>query len=375
MPDSGTLSKVPCANELEIDLEMGTSDELDVEKRDLFQLVNFICNADHSGLKINEPALNMTCLFDQLQTLQLDGERATGELLLQIIANNVASFAALKTIIWDNYMSPLNELLPLWGLPAEHIEVSVGEPVAQSLKRWPAPTHSLKKLNLYYSTIAISTVKKLLRLSPCLELFRYDHLMDVINRRTWQDCSLLMAALQQVRPTLRELDLSITLYSGCGDHDVDCFNISPVKGQLGPLQKFSHLRKLKAPIVTLLGWSPGKLPLRLAEVLPAGLTHLGLTEDLLAQYSYEWDDELVLEEMDAFLGVWRSVTPDLQAVEVWICRAFNRWKDAEVEQLRMMCEKAGVLCTVHEQREHSCFAMGFQWVRQPQPRPIRKLLP
>jgi hypothetical protein len=181
MPDSGTLSKVPCANELEMDLEMGTSDELDVEKRDLFQLVNFICNADHNGLKINEPALNMTCLFDQLQTLQLDGERATGELLLQIIANNVASFAALKTIIWDNYMSPLNELLPLWGLPAEHIEVSVGEPVAQSLKRWPAPTHSLKKLNLYYSTIAISTVKKLLRLSPCLELFRYDHLMDVIS--------------------------------------------------------------------------------------------------------------------------------------------------------------------------------------------------
>ena len=61
----------------------------------------------------------------------------------------------------------------------KHIEASVEEPVAQSLKRWPAPTHSLKKLNLNYSTIAIRTVKKLLRLSPCLELFRYDYLMDL----------------------------------------------------------------------------------------------------------------------------------------------------------------------------------------------------
>jgi hypothetical protein len=86
-------------------------------------------------------------------------------------------------------------------------------------------------------------------------------------------------------------------------------NISPVRGQLGPLKKFSRLRKLKAPIVTLLGWSPGALPLRLAEVLPAGLRHLGLTEDMLSQCTYEWDEELVLEELDAFLGVWRSVTP------------------------------------------------------------------
>ena len=175
-----------------------------------------------------------------------------------------------------------------------------------------------------------------------------------------------MTALQQVQPTLRELDLSIDLYSKCSE-EVDDFNILPVKGQLSSLQGFSHLRKLKAPIVALLGWSPGELPFRLAEVLPVGLTHLGLTEDMVTQYGYEWDEELVLEELDAFLGVWRSVTPDLQAVDVWIFR-FYRWKDADEARLRMMCEEAGLLCTIHDQTSHSCSLMDFQLL-QPLPKP------
>ncbi|KAN0083193.1 hypothetical protein V8E54_002281 [Elaphomyces granulatus] len=376
MPDSGTLlSKLPYANN---ELEMDTSDELDelkidhfdkldellctVETRDLaaFRRVNFICNVNDNDWDIDGLALRVARLLDalpQLQTLQLDGPRGTGDLLLRAIADSVTSFTALKTVIWGRYRSPLNELLPLWGSHVEHIEVSVAEPVAQSLNRWPVPIHSLKKLNLHYSTIRIGTVEELLRLSPCLELFRYDHRMDAVNKKTWQDCSLLIAALQQVQLTLRELDLSLTLYSSCRDHEVDCFEILPVKGQLGPLQVFSRLHKLKAPIVTLLGWSPGEKPLRLAEVLPRGLTHLGLTEDMLWQCTYEWNKELVLEELNAFLDVWRSVTPDLQAMEFWIS-----WGDAEEAKLRMKCVEAGVLCNFQPYAEGSYSAMGFQWV-------------
>jgi hypothetical protein len=44
----------------------------------------------------------------------------------------------------------------------------------------------------------------------------------------------LMTDLQQVQPTLRELDLNVALYSQFAE-EVDDFNISPVKGQLGPL--------------------------------------------------------------------------------------------------------------------------------------------
>jgi hypothetical protein len=167
-----------------------------------------------------------------------------------------------------------------------------------------------------------------------------------------------MAALQQVQSTLKELDLSVDLYSEAAE-EVEQRTIWPVSGQLGPLRGFSCLRKLKAPIVTLLGWSPDQL-YRLAEVVPTGLTHLGLTEDLASQSTYEWTEQSVLEELEVFLSVWRSATPDLQVVEVWLDEVYCRWEDAEVAQLRMMCEKAGVLCIVYME---SSSPMTSQWVR------------
>jgi hypothetical protein len=169
----------------------------------------------------------------------------------------------------------------------------------------------------------------------------------------------LTAALQQVQSTLRELDLGLGVYCESSG-ETDYLDIRPVSGQLGSLRKFPSLRRLKAPIVTLLGWSPGELPLRIAEVVPAGLTHLGLTEDMELQCTYEWNEELVLEELAAFLGVWRRATPDLQVMEVWLS---PRWKDADVEHLRMMCKEAGILCFVHLCNEPSSSPMT-QWVRQ-----------
>lgn len=75
------------------------------------------------------------------------------------------------------------------------------------------------------------------------------------------------------------------LYNHLAD-EVDGVEIRPVSGQLGPLRELSCLRKLKAPIVMLLGWSPDELLLPLEEVVPAGLTHLGLTEDFASQCMY-----------------------------------------------------------------------------------------
>jgi hypothetical protein len=85
------------------------------------------------------------------------------------------------------------------------------------------------------------------------------------------------------------------------------------------------------------------------------------------QCTYEWDEELILEELDAFLGIWRSATPNLQVLEVWLGRTYDRWKDAEVAQLRTMCEEAGLLCIVHWQggyMQTCCSVINFQWVRQ-----------
>ena len=106
----------------------------------------------------------------------------------------------------------------------------------------------------------------------------------------WQNGLLLTAALRQVQSTLRELDLSVELYSDAAPDEVDSVNIRPTNGQLGPLRELSCLRKLEAPIVMLLGWSPDELLLPLEEVVPAVLTHLSLAEDLAAQHNYEWNE-------------------------------------------------------------------------------------
>ena len=90
----------------------------------------------------------------------------------------MTSFKELKTVIWGSHGTPLNELLPLWGFSLEHIEVRMAEPVS-SIKHWPAPISSLRRLNLHRSNITDRTLRKLLRLSPCLETLRYDRLCNV----------------------------------------------------------------------------------------------------------------------------------------------------------------------------------------------------
>ena len=340
-------------------LKIDTFDKLDellhtAGKRDLAAIrqFNFIYNVDddHLDRGLELQTARFLGALPQLQILQLDQtvpwqlptSKAMSQLLQRAITEaSATSFRELKTIIWGLYKNPLDEMLPLWGFPVEHIEVSVREPVAWPYRPWPAPNPSLKRLNLHSSTIQENTLEKLLHLSPCLEVLRHVHSCNVsaVSSEWSQDGSILTAALRQVQSTLRELDLSVYLYSTYALQVEDIDYIFPVSGQLGPLREFSCLRKLKAPIATLLGWSPDKL-FPLAEVVPTGLTYLGLTEDLLTQYTSEWHEEFVVKELAAFLSVWRSVTPDLQVLEVWLKLA--RWWDEDEEleemtQMRKMC--------------------------------------
>jgi hypothetical protein len=388
MPESSTNNELVTDASDESDvLKIDTFDKLDellhtAGKRDLAAIrqFNFIYNVDddHLDRGLELQTARFLGALPQLQILQLDQtvpwqlptSKAMSQLLQRAITEaSATSFRELKTIIWGLYKNTLDEMLPLWGFPVEHIEVSVREPVAWPYRPWPAPNPSLKRLNLHSSTIQENTLEKLLHLSPCLEVLRHVHSCNVsaVSSEWSQDGSILTAALRQVQSTLRELDLSVYLYSTYALEVEDIDYIIPVSGQLGPLREFSCLCKLKAPIATLLGWSPDKL-FPLAEVVPTGLTYLGLTEDLLTQYTSEWHEEFVVKELAAFLSVWRSVTPDLQVLEVWLKLA--RWWDEDEEleemtQMRKMCEEAqesGLSFIVHHRRDtHS--QMTFQWAR------------
>ena len=206
MSDLDNPSKVLCANcnnelkksdkvkidadklEIYIDRKQKiTFDRLDkllrtVEKSNLatFRRVNFFYDVNQNDPDIDELELRTARFLGslpQLQTLHLQRFASTGRLLQQTIAEaTVTSFRELKTVIWDTDRSRLDELLPLWMFPVEHIEVKVKEPVSWPGQHWPAPTYSLKRLNLHRSSITDRTLGKLLSLSPCLELLRYDHL-------------------------------------------------------------------------------------------------------------------------------------------------------------------------------------------------------
>ena len=181
------------ADELKIDthkrkITFHRLDELlrTVEKCDLaaFRRVNFMYDVNEYDLDIDKLELRTARFLgslSQLQTLQLDGWEFTGQLLKRTIAEaTVTSFRELKTVIWGSHPSPLDELLPLWRFSVEHIEVRAAEPVTRLLrKHLPAPTSSLKRLNLHRSTITDRTLGTLLSLSPCLELLRYNHLCHV----------------------------------------------------------------------------------------------------------------------------------------------------------------------------------------------------
>jgi hypothetical protein len=180
-------------NKLKLDTnkpKLDTFDKLDellrtVEKRDLaaFQRVNFVYDFEGNDPDIDKLELRTARFLSSLphvQTLQLEGWALTGRLLQRTIGKGaLMPFRELKTVIWGSHDSPLDELLPLWRLSVEHIEVRVAEPVARSRKDWPAPTPSLRKLNLHRSTITDRAFADLLNLSPRLELLRYDHLCHV----------------------------------------------------------------------------------------------------------------------------------------------------------------------------------------------------
>jgi hypothetical protein len=129
---SPDMSEVPCANdELMTDesdeLKIDTFDKLDellrtVEKHDLaaFRRVNFIYNVNYNDSDMDGQELRTARFLGalpRLQTLQLDGFTATGQLLQRAITEaSATSFGELKTVIWGSYRSPLDEVLPLWGL-------------------------------------------------------------------------------------------------------------------------------------------------------------------------------------------------------------------------------------------------------------------
>jgi hypothetical protein len=156
------------------------------------------------------------------------------------------------------------------------------------------------------------------------------------------DCTELTAALDHVSSTLEEFELCVRTYFTVSQEHHE---LPTIKGQLGPLCELSCLRYLEAPIAVLLGWSPEQ-GRPLAEILPASLVCLHVTEDLCYCRLYAWTEELVLDKLETFFARVHKTLPLLEKFELtpW---SFKRWDFGLGEQLHAMCWNADIACEIN----------------------------
>jgi hypothetical protein len=207
----------------------------------------------------------------------------------------------------DYYVYP-SSVLPLFSLPRiRRIEAHrVDDGGETTIPAVIAPCHSLRELVLVRCQLTPGSLAALLRASPDLTSLRCDLVLDAEHApapaqapagigsttTTWYDLDEVRASLGPLQGSLEDLSLALNLWSSSG---IDCGNdlsgVRPgIRGSLGPglLRGFGRLARLSASLPVLLGWhvrgSPG-----LADVLPAGLRSLTVTNEMFFWWRYEWD--------------------------------------------------------------------------------------
>jgi len=107
------------------------------------------------------------------------------------------------------------------------------------------------------------------------------------------------------------------------------------------LRDFDKLAKLDVPLALLIGhadFNPGQL----ADVLPKGLEHLCLNDDVAGAFHFEWPTSTITKNLEVWLSNWRSVTPHLQTVELELSNS-----RPDLMAMEKICQKAGVNYIIH----------------------------
>lgn len=188
----------------------------------------------------------------------------------------------------DYYVYP-SSLLPLFGLPSvrrieAHRVDDGGEPVPLT----PGVTcQTLRELRLVRCQLTEESIGRVLAAAPGLTAVRYDLVLDAEHVSGWFDLGKVRASLDGLRGSLEDLSLALNLWSSTA---IDCSEKGPwgVRGLLGSLREFGRLTRLSVSLPVLLGWhveGSGKL----ADVLPAGIRSLTVTNEMFFWWQYEWD--------------------------------------------------------------------------------------
>lgn len=188
----------------------------------------------------------------------------------------------------DYYVYP-SSLLPLFGLPSvRRIEAhridDGGRPVARGAI---ATCQTLRDLLLIRCQLKEESLGRVLAAAPNLVTFHCDLVLDAEHAGGWFDLGRVRASLDGLKGSLEDLSIALNLWSSTA---IDCGEEGPwgIRGSLGSLRGFDRLARLSVSLPVLLGWhveGSGKL----ADVLPAGIRSLIITNEMFFWWPYEWD--------------------------------------------------------------------------------------
>ncbi|KAI8165294.1 hypothetical protein K4K49_008654 [Colletotrichum sp. SAR 10_70] len=125
----------------------------------------------------------------------------------------------------------------------------------------------------------------------------------------------LQTALAPLKESLKELSLSLTLWSPTA---IDCGGPGPwgIRGSIGSLEDFTSLTHLTISLPVLLGWK-AQGAADLIDILPESLEVLTITNEMASWWKYEWDD-LNCEGDHAEMARWETL--EWKIMEFLECR-------------------------------------------------------
>ncbi|KAI9678744.1 MAG: hypothetical protein M1817_005801 [Caeruleum heppii] len=241
------------------------------------------------------------------------------------------------------------QTLPLFYLPAiEHLNTWMSEPQTFRWPKEPPASSNLTSLILNRSRLQAENLSRLLSCTPGLKAFTYDFWGDsgpregsVVPSR-YLECGKLDSALQLIRGSVEELVLSVGFFdSQVGENDCggsyETGEKFGIKGTIGSLQPFQQLESLTVPFVVLLGWRANSTA-KLTNMLPIGLRHLCLGDDLHWFDDYEWEEEAALARIIDFLQYCKVQTPRLESISI----RSDWWEQEAMERLQVLCKEVGI---------------------------------
>lgn len=188
----------------------------------------------------------------------------------------------------DYYVYP-SSLLPLFGLPSiRRIEAHRVDDGGKPVPATPgAACPTLRELRLVRCQLTEESLDLVLGAAPNLSTLHCDLVLDAEHVSGWFDLGKVRASLDGLKGSLEDLSLALNLWSSTA---IDCGEKGPwvIHGSLGSVKDFDRLTRLSVSLPVLLGWHVQESG-RLADVLPAGIRSLTITNEMFFWWHYEWD--------------------------------------------------------------------------------------